>query len=623
MASLFLVNDSNQPESKTFYNDSKLPSLPVPSVKQTIEKYLDSCEAVLTADEYEKTVKTCQLFMQNDAPYLQEKLLERATNHRNWLEQWWSDKVYLESRTSLLVSNFSGPGTYLEHYWPLQEGTQLERCAFGTYLFMQFWQLVRKEVLAAHSTSDGKYLTMHQFRYMFNTCRIPHKGRDKLHHSFRTEREGSSPTHTIVSYRGYLFKIECVDSKSGDIFTPPQFYKAFQYIRNLCESRAEGPALPALTSLDRDKWAEARDHLIEINPSNLEALREIESSLMFTAMDDTSLRNYTELAYAGMVGDPALLWYDKSYNSVTSLNGATWCNCDHTPYDAMVMVAMVEFFTYSIKKLKGVWPESLETDQFVKPIEINFYLDKKAQNSITEAKQHIYRMRQNLELLQIVFYKFGKSEMKKYKIHPDFMVQICLQLAYMQVHGKPGPTYETAITRQYYHGRTETCRTCTPEAVAFCKEMIACDSEIDAKSCRNLISLLQAAQSKFLSLMADCMNNHGCDRHLLGLLLISVENGLEVPKLFTDPAFSASGGNGNFVLSTSCVGYFHGQGGVAPMVEDGYGFFYRINDGRLIYTVSAYNSSSETSAQKMSDHFEYSMSTVYDLLKLSSRMSKM
>lgn len=41
-----------------------------------------------------------------------------------------------------------------------------------------------------------------------------------------------------------------------------------------------------------------------------------------------------------------------------------------------------------------------------------------------------------------------------------------------------------------------------------------------------------------------------------------------------------SGGGGNFVLSSSLVGYTTVLGAVAPMVQHGYGFFYRIRDDR-------------------------------------------
>ena len=33
------------------------------------------------------------------------------------------------------------------------------------------------------------------------------------------------------------------------------------------------------------------------------------------------------------------------------------------------------------------------------------------------------------------------------------------------------PTYETATTRHFYHGRTETVRSCTEEAMDFAKAL--------------------------------------------------------------------------------------------------------------------------------------------------------
>lgn len=37
---------------------------------------------------------------------------------------------------------------------------------------------------------------------------------------------------------------------------------------------------------------------------------------------------------------------------------------------------------------------------------------------------------------------------------------------------RPGSCYETAMTRKFYHGRTETMRPCTHEAVNWCKAMM-------------------------------------------------------------------------------------------------------------------------------------------------------
>ena len=63
--------------------------------------------------------------------------------------------------------------------------------------------------------------------------------------------------------------------------------------------------------------------------------------------------------------------------------------------------------------------------------------------------------------------------------------------------------------------------------------------------------------------------------------IAALESGLTLPAIFTDAAFTRSGGDGNFVLSSSFLAYTSQFGGVAPMVKDGYGCFYKINADRF------------------------------------------
>ena len=56
-------------------------------------------------------------------------------------------------------------------------------------------------------------------------------------------------------------------------------------------------------------------------------------------------------------------------------------------------------------------------------------------------------------------------------------------------------------------------------------------------------------------LMKASKNAQGCDRHLFGLACVAQDEGLAIPKLFSDKSYMASGGNGNFILSTSTCGY--------------------------------------------------------------------
>lgn len=60
------------------------------------------------------------------------------------LEEWWLDAAYLEVRIpSQLNVNFGGPAPYLEHCWPPEEGTQLQRASISTWHTLQYWDLIR------------------------------------------------------------------------------------------------------------------------------------------------------------------------------------------------------------------------------------------------------------------------------------------------------------------------------------------------------------------------------------------------------------------------------------------------------------------------------------------------
>ena len=70
---------------KTFENDDNLPALPLPSLKNTLDLYLQSLAPFLTSDELEKSRKIVQEFGDNEGQILQEKLLQRSSEKKNWV----------------------------------------------------------------------------------------------------------------------------------------------------------------------------------------------------------------------------------------------------------------------------------------------------------------------------------------------------------------------------------------------------------------------------------------------------------------------------------------------------------------------------------------------------------
>ncbi len=65
------------------------------------------------------------------------------------------------------------------------------------------------------------------------------------------------------------------------------------------------------------------------------------------------------------------------------------------------------------------------------------------------------------------FREYGTDFIKTLRVSPDAFVQMALQLTYFRLHGTVTPVYETASTRKYLHGRTETCRSLSNESAAF------------------------------------------------------------------------------------------------------------------------------------------------------------
>jgi len=55
---------------------------------------------------------------------------------------------------------------------------------------------------------------------------------------------------------------------------------------------------------------------------------------------------------------------------------------------------------------------------------------------------------------------------------PDSFIQIAIQMAYIKMYGCPAAHYESASTRKFTSGRTETIRTCLPEIVDFAVDLL-------------------------------------------------------------------------------------------------------------------------------------------------------
>jgi hypothetical protein len=138
-------------------------------------------------------------------------------------------------------------------------------------------------------------------------------------------------------------------------------------------------------------------------------------------------------------------------------------------------------------------------------------------------------------------HKFTGCSLLEARVPFDAFIQLALQLAWFKEHNSCTPVYETALTRAFLHGRTETIRSYTLDSRRFIKAMVNQQSPSEV-----LYRKFKAALQAHVSLTRKAVTGKGVDRHLLGLALVMRDD--ETSPLFDDSLYSKSQ---EWLLSTS------------------------------------------------------------------------
>ncbi|KAG6332102.1 hypothetical protein ID866_6989, partial [Astraeus odoratus] len=105
---------------------------------------------------------------------------------------------------------------------------------------------------------------------------------------------------------------------------------------------------------------------------------------------------------------------------------------------------------------------------------LDFVTSQHIEKAIVDATCRAEKLVTDSDHNVLYFTEFGGDEMQRVSKHsPDAFVQLAMQLAYYRLHGRTTPVYETALTRAFEHGRTETIRSLTRESFMFVR---ACGS---------------------------------------------------------------------------------------------------------------------------------------------------
>lgn len=223
---------------------------------------------------------------------------------------------------------------------------------------------------------------------------------------------------------------------------------------------------------------------------------------------------------------------------------------------------------------------SASSNDCVEKLEFQFDDQLKNEFDISKRNYHNFVSKFNVSIFQQPI--LGKNMLKKSGVSPDSIMQLGMQMAYHKMHQKFVATYESCSTAVYKHGRTETIRPVTKETKLFIETL--------AKTNDNQMrrDLLKKCSERHQNLIKEAATGQGFDRHLFALKYLQETENHEdhLHPIYTDPSYKRMNYN---ILSTSTVASKHiAAGGFGPVVDDGFGIGYLIDDEQCGLLVTSY-----------------------------------
>jgi len=521
----------------TFSHQDNLPKLPIPELDSSCRKYLAALKPLQTSKEHHDTILSVHDFLKSDGAALQEKLKKYANGKANYIEQFWYDS-YLNFDNPVVLN--LNPFFLLEDDPTPARNNQVTRAASLVVSALSFVRAVRKEELPP-DTVRGQPLCMYQYSRLFGTARIPTDNGCQI-------GQDSTSKHIVVLCHGQFYWFDVLDDNSDLIMTEKDVALNLSVI---IEDAAELPiqdaakgALGVLSTENRKVWSGLRDVLHrEEGSNNSDCLNIVDSALFILCLDYTEPQSGAELCMNMLCGSSKVekgvqvgtctnRWYDK-LQIIVCKNGSASINFEHTGVDGHTVLRFAsDVYTDTILRFArtingnapSLWassspnpakrdPESFGDVQTT-PHKLEWDMVPELSTALRFAETRLADLIQQNEFATLEFPHYGKNFMTSMGFSPDAFVQMAFQAAYYGLYGRIECVYEPAMTKLFYHGRTEAIRSVTDESVDFVKTFWG-ENPAAAK-----IETLRKACMKHSENTKISAKAQGPDRHLYALYCI-------------------------------------------------------------------------------------------------------
>ncbi|PIC22275.1 hypothetical protein B9Z55_016386 [Caenorhabditis nigoni] len=599
--------------------DRLLPNLPLPSLDDTVHRYVDSMKHFTSEEDYNQLIVKSNQFLSAEGRTLQRYAWILHKFKENYVTSFWEKYIYNAGRYALPINS------------------SIAQCVmYGENDLSQVYQVARLlyiETLANLSLDRQKYLAVGEgllstrhYRNIYNGCRVPGKEYDHF--------QWNPPCrHALVVHKGTWYKVDTCD-ENGKLYSVDQLAKIVSEMMDR-NDKSTGflSKIGALTTDKRTEWSINRQKFFLENKNNKKLLEVIETAQFVISVDDSvewgveTTEKASQYMKDMITGNGNNRWFDKTMNYAVCANGRGGATGEHSPCDGAELDHLCENFLNIDKQIlkSPSQQQQLEnvkiSENDKKELKLAEKLEFEEVNGMKEEVERCYdshmKATDDLHMHSMIFLDFGKGRLKKCGISPDGFVQMAIQLAYYKDQGKFTQTYEPGSVRFYANSRTETLRPVTEASCDFVKSVM---DEQSTKETRR--KLLQNACEVHVNNCKEIMLGNGVDRHIFILCVLAKGLGYSSPFLdfYASQKWLLSTSNipnmTNSIDEDSSVDKIMLGGSFGAVAQDGYGICYRFGGNQAILVhITSYHSSEITDSDRIGTHLREAFHILADLFE--------
>ncbi len=586
-----------------FEYNSELKKLPIPEFKESMDRYKQLVEPLISKEEFTNTSKIVDAFVKEGSHgfVLHNKLIEVCgkKDNKSWLLALWN-KMYLEYRAEIAIN--------VNYYAVLNNEKFKEKYSHEEILGIVintisklYFSIIDKS-LAAEKRKDTP-LCMANYKNIFGGTRIPEYNIDQ----FKNKREDKKNNHVIFMYNGYMYKV-MVSDENGNLYSPIKIANTLKTIvaENKNDDNAENIGI--ITSTRRDKSAFLYKKIVH-SINNTRNFETINQSIAVFCLDKKT-RYSTDFTQSFLLSTGKNRYFDKSTQIILTHDKELGINNEHSHADASLYnIVMLNIYQdlitneidFADKQSRVEFKKLIWEAKSELKTQLNQVIKEHQKNSSSKFTQ------------SCTFYEFGKEDIKKLKISPDAFFHLSLQLAQYRTFKRLRSTYEAIDMRDYREGRTECTRPLNTASKIFAENF---DTLLKNNDIIKIKELLADAVDTHISNIKEIKLGKGVERYLFALEEMNKKY-VDSPiahQFFNDVAYKKLKEE---FISTSNFGADHIKAfGFGNVNQNGYGIGYSINKDHIAISISS-DKINKDNAIELIKNLHQSLIDIYKIYKMA------